>query len=184
MAWADRLSFFLSPSIEDLGDLRTGWEGRRPGPEGAQERVGGRLAVVGEERGLGSRISRLVQFRVPDCFSRGSTLQLRSRGARVTGARPALSPPKTCGLLLCRWRQEAESEEEGVGEEEERRRGGEESAARATSLLFQRHIVRETKPGRAGAHTRTHTQTTPSPLLSSAAEKASPPFPSWGAEAQ
>lgn len=81
----------------------------------------------------------------------------------MTGARPALSPPKTCGLLLCRWRRQAEPEEKRVGGEE---KWGEESAARATSLLVQRHIVRETKPGRAGAHTRTHTRTTGSPLLS------------------
>lgn len=91
-----------------------------------------------------------VQFGVPGLLLRGVSAQLRRRGALVTGARPALSPPQTCGLLLCRWRQEAELEEEGGswwgGRETER---GEESAARATSLLFQRHIVRETKPGRA-----------------------------------
>lgn len=45
---------------------------------------------------------------------------------------------------------------EGLLGKEETEKGREESTARATSLPFQRHIVQETKPGRAGAHTRTH----------------------------
>lgn len=88
------VKFFLPPSIEDLlQDLRRGWIGRWPGPEGTQERVGGKSATEGEARELESKISRLVQFGCRDCFSQGSALQLRSRGALVTGARPALSPP-------------------------------------------------------------------------------------------
>ena len=55
---------------------------------------------------------------------------------------------------------------------------GEESAARATSLLFQRHIVRETKPGRAGAHTRTHTHRRPRRLFSPALPRK-PVLPSF-----
>lgn len=76
--------------------------------------------------------------------------------ALETSSCPALSPPQTCGPLLCRWRREAEPPKEGLLGEEETEKGREESTARATSLLFQRHIVQETKPGRAGAHTRTH----------------------------
>lgn len=59
---------------------------------------------------------------------------------------------------------------EGAGRRWRLGGGGEESAARATSLLFQRHIVRETKPGRAGAHTRTHSRR-PGRLLSPGAAK-------------
>lgn len=88
------IKFFLPPSIEDLlQDLRRGWVRRWPGPEGTQERVGAKSATEGEARELESKISRLVQFGCRDCFSLGSALQLRSRGALVTGARPALSPP-------------------------------------------------------------------------------------------
>lgn len=95
--------------------------------------------------------------------------------ALETSAHPALSPPQTCGPLLCRWRREAEPPKEGLLGKEETEKGREESTARATSLLFQRHIVQETKPGRAGAHTRTHGRR-PGRLLSvpSAVEKAGP----------
>lgn len=94
-----------------------------------------------------------------DCSSEGSALQLRRRGAPVTGTRPALSPPRTCGLLLCRWRQEAVPEEEGVGGEEERRSGGRKAqlarpASSSNVTLCERQNPGAPEPTRARTHRR------------------------------
>lgn len=102
----------------------------------------------------------------------------------MTGARPALSPPKTCGLLLCRWRQEAEPEEEGVGGEEERRRGGRKVQLARPASSSNVTLCERQNPG-APELTRARTHRRPRRLFSpGAALKASPAFLSWGAEAQ
>ena len=67
-----------------------------------------------------------------------------------------------------------------------RRRGGEgggKCSSRDQPPLPTSHCERDKTRARRSSHAHAHTQTTPAPLLSGAAEKASPPFLSWGAEA-
>lgn len=129
------------------------------GPRGHKKEMGeGGKACYGwggEQAGKGSPAWFSSGCR--DCFFEGSALQLCRHGALVTGTRPALSPPKTCGLLLCRWRQEAVPEEEGVGGEEERRRGGRKCSSRDQPPLPTSHCARDKTRARLSSHAHAHT---------------------------
>lgn len=65
--WRGRIDykFFFSLDRRSSSRLVKGLGREAAGPESTQERVGGRPAAEGEARGLGSRISRPVQFGVP-----------------------------------------------------------------------------------------------------------------------
>lgn len=85
----------------------------------------------------------------------------QSRNSVATGPwRQALTPPflllRPAGFCYADGGGRLSQRRRGCWGRRRRRKRREESTARATSLPFQRHIVQETKPGRAGAHTRTH----------------------------
>lgn len=150
--------------------------GRWPRPGSAHVRVeekacdnGGGVRAEREDRLFGS-----VQG-VGVASQRG-----QSRNSVATGPwRPALTPPflllRPAGFCYADGGGRLSQRRRGCWGRRRRRKRREESTARATSLPFQRHIVQETKPGRAGAHTRTHGRR-PGRLLSvlCAVEKAGP----------
>ena len=131
--------------------------GRCPDPEGTQERVGGKSATEGEARELESKISRLVQFGCQHCFSQGSALQLRSRGARWQAHAPPFLFPGPAGFCYADGgRRLSRRRREWVG----RRRGGERGGkcgSRDQPPLPTSHCERDKTRARRSSHAHAHT---------------------------
>lgn len=130
----------------------------------------------GRREGWGAGSAAWFRSGCPWLFP-GSAPQVCHRGAPVTGARPALAPPRTCGLLLCRWRRGGLSRRrrELAG----RRRPGEGGGKCSLSdqpPLPTSHCERDKTQRARSSHARTHRR--PGRLSSpGAAENARLPFP-------
>lgn len=110
-------------------------------------------------------------------FSEGSEPQLSGHGALETSARPSLSPPQTCGLLLCRWRREAEPEKEGLlGEGGDEEGEGGKYSSRDQPPLPTSHCARDKTRARRSSHA--HARQTPRspPLCSLRGRESRPSF--------